>query len=66
MRICVTQVNLLQYYKMVTEEGQDTWYDACLYKCQPCWTYETTKRSDFIQHLATAHDLGQTRYAVGV
>ncbi len=61
----IFQVNLLQYYKMATEEGQRTWQEACLYKCQPCWpAFETTSRKEFEGHLAAEHELGRSRYEV--
>ena len=41
------------------------WSEACVYKCQICWSFDTTSRALFVEHLSGSHAKSPDEYEVG-
>ena len=38
--------------------------DACVFKCQECWQFETTSRAQFSHHLGSHHKMSEAQFWV--
>ena len=42
----------------------DDWSEACVYKCQICWSFDTTSKALFVEHLSGSHAKSEEEYKV--
>ena len=40
------------------------WSEACVYKCQICWGFDTTSKALFVEHLNRSHAKSKEEYEV--
>ena len=40
---------------LILTSSTEDWSEACLYKCQICWSFTTTSRELFCKHLNDTH-----------
>ena len=36
--------------------------EACLFKCQVCWDYDTTVGEEFSEHISSRHQMAEVEY----
>ena len=36
--------------------------NACLFKCQICWDFETTEGTEFTEHISSQHRMSEAEY----
>ena len=39
-----------------------SWMEACLFKCQICWDFETTIGKEFAEHISSRHQMTEADY----